>query len=55
MSSRKRVGWTGEQIKEAVDAVNGGMKIVARMEAYLTMTFSHAHSVFNNSKLLGQV
>lgn len=27
MSSRKRVGWTGEQMKEAVDAVNGGMKI----------------------------
>jgi hypothetical protein len=27
MSSRKRVRWTGEQIKEAVDAVNGGMKI----------------------------
>ena len=27
MSSRKRVGWKGEQMKEAVDAVNGGMKI----------------------------
>jgi transposase len=27
MSSRKRVRWTGEQMKEAVDAVNGGMKI----------------------------